>query len=84
MTEGLTAANPETAFVEEHGVAWVVDNYYARPPSLGVVMTVPETEGLPLFDADTHETMNQAERVTYEVWAQYRENRPTGSTVNRV
>ena len=85
MTETLEDDYPEAApyihdAVEEHGEEWVLEHYYEQIYPLGRLMDVPETEELPFYDADEHDSMTAAERVEmYEAWAAYRENLRTGT-----
>lgn len=66
--------------VDEHGEAWVLEQYYQQLYPLGRVMRMPEKEELPFFDEERHDTMSEAERVEmYRAWAQYRENLRTGT-----
>jgi hypothetical protein len=63
MVDELETAYPEAApyiqqAVEEHGEAWVLDNYYQELYPLGRLMDVPEKEELPFFHADEHDTMS--------------------------
>jgi hypothetical protein len=38
-------------------------------------MNVPETENLPFYDDDRHESRSEAELIeTYNAWGTYREN----------
>lgn len=89
MVEDLDAEYPEAApyirrAVEEHGEAWVLDNYYQQLYPLGRLMDVPEKEELPFFDPEEHDTMTEKEVAEmYEAWSQYRENlRSASSTDN--
>ena len=85
MTDTLAAEYPEAApyirdAVDDHGEEWVLENYYEEIYPLTQVMSVPEKEELPFYDADEHETMTEAERVEmYQAWAEYRENLCTGT-----
>lgn len=80
MTDSLAAEYPEAAplikkSVDEHGEDWVLENYYEKVYPLTQVMSVPEKEELPFFDANEHETLTEAERVEmYQAWGEYREN----------
>jgi len=80
MTDELAQEFPEAAeyiqrAVDEHGEDWVLENYYAELYPLGVIMNVPETENLPFYDDDRHESRSEAELIeTYNAWGTYREN----------
>jgi len=85
MTDTLAAEYPEAApyirdAVDDHGEEWVLENYYEEIYPLTQVMSVPEKEELPFYDADEHETMTEAERTAmYRAWGEYRENLRTGT-----
>lgn len=85
MTVDLEEEYPEGArhirqAVDEHGEAWVLENYYTQLYPLGVVIAMPEKEELPFHDEDEHETTTGAERAEmYRAWAEYRENLRTGT-----
>ena len=61
--------------VDEHGKAWVLENYYTGLYPFGVIMNVPETEDLPFYDDDCHESPSEAELIEmYDAWRTHREN----------
>lgn len=80
MTEDLEEAYPEAApyiqeAVEEHGEAWVLDNYYTELYPLAQLMAMPRKEELPFFDEDTHDAPDDEElQEMYRLRKQYIQN----------
>jgi len=85
MTDTLTEEYPEAApfiqrAVDEHGEAWVLEHYEEQLYPLGRVISMPEKEALPFYDANEHDAMTEHERTEmYQAWAQYRENLHAGT-----
>jgi len=66
--------------VDEHGEAWVLEHYEEQLYPLGRVISMPEKEALPFYDANEHDAMTEHERTEmYQAWAQYRENLHAGT-----
>lgn len=60
MTDSLTDDYPEAApyikqAVEEHGEEWVLEHYYEQLYPLGRLMTMPDKDELPFYDAGEHD-----------------------------
>lgn len=78
--EYLEAAQYIREAVAEHGVGWVLENYYKQLYPLGVMMEMPEKDELLSYDEDEHETITEEERVEmYQSWSESRENLRTGT-----
>ena len=80
MTDTLSADYPEAAPIiyralEEHGAAWVLENYYTKIYPLGVIMDVPPKAELPFYDEERDDTLDDAEVTEmYTAWAAYHDN----------
>jgi hypothetical protein len=85
MSDTLEDEYPEAAphirrAVEQHGEAWVLDNYYTKLSPLGRLMTMPDKDELPSYDEDEHDTMSEEEqREMARALAEYRENLRAGT-----
>ncbi|SEH66767.1 hypothetical protein SAMN05192561_1263 [Halopenitus malekzadehii] len=84
MLEELEEEYPEAVpyirtALEDHGEAWVLENYFPQIAQLGVVMKVPSVEELPFFDPAKHDSLSEQEqRERAAAYAAYRENLRTG------
>jgi len=85
MTEAFADEYPEAApyiqhAVDEHGEEWVLEHYYQQLYPLARVMKMPDKDDLPFYDPEDDDTMTEEEQVEmYRAWAEYRENRRTGT-----
>ncbi|WP_071933119.1 hypothetical protein [Halodesulfurarchaeum formicicum] len=80
MSEDLEEEYPEAApyirkAVNKHDEDWVIENYFPKIASLGVVMDIPPVEELPFYDEEKHDVLSEQEkRERAEAYREYRDN----------